>query len=394
MNILAFAATNHKKSMNAQLVHSALGLLEKSHEVTVIDLNDYEMPLYAPHRETENGIPEKAQTFAQQIEAADLIIISFAEYNGSYTPVFKNLLDWASMTKELLWENKKLCLLATSPGRRGAKTVLQQATHYFPFMGANVVGSFSLPSFPKNFKDGAITEPALQAQLGKIMHRLETEPSAVKPSPAVTFIHKMVPVWALIGYALFAFITLNGWLGAPFFAITASNTYWEIAMIAATFTLVIRPLYDFFPQSEVLRALLKWRKGVGLISSGIVVGLWLARNTSWTDLTPLLQYFSTANWTFTLEHVLERMTEITGWTLFLISNKWMVQHGNKLWRQLQKLAYPYAFGAAALLTFVHGKTYGLVCLVIMLVVYQLWFYKRLATPNYNSDSGARKSQAS
>ncbi len=394
MKILAFAATNHKASINAQLVQSALGLLEKPHDVTVIDLNDYEVPLYSPHRETENGMPEMAQTFAQQIEAADLIVIGFAEYNGSYTPVFKNLLDWASTSKELLWEDKKLLLLATSPGRRGAKTVLKQATDYFPFMGATIVGSFSLPSFPKNFKDGAITDSALREQLASIMQQIETEPSVAKPSVAVTFINKMGPVWALIGYALFAFITLNGWLGAPFFDITTSNIYWVTAMWAATFTLVIRPIYDFFPQSEVLRALLKWRKGVGLISSGIVVSLWLARNTSWTDITPLLQYFSASNWTFTLEHVLERLTEITGWTLFLISNKWMVQHCNKLWRQLQKLAYPYAFGAAALLTFVHGKTYGLVCLVIMLVVYQLWFYKRLASPSYNSDSGARKSQAS
>jgi DMSO/TMAO reductase YedYZ heme-binding membrane subunit len=71
-----------------------------------------------------------------------------------------------------------------------------------------------------------------------------------------------------------------------------------------------------------------------------------------------------------------------------------VLHCNKLWRQLQKLAYVYFLSAAFLLTLVHEKTYGLVGLILFFLIYQLWIYKKLLLPEYNTQSEARRSQAS
>ena len=393
MKILAFAATNHKKSINQKLVKCSLKMFQEKHEIKQIDLNNFDMALFAPHKLEKDGLPKEAQEFCKLVDWADLIIISFAEYNGSYTPVFKNLLDWASTTKEKLWAGKEMILLATSPGGRGAKTVLEQASSYFPFMGAIVAGSFSLPKFHENLKRGKIVDTALHTQLENLVLSAESNPIP-EHTKIVKFINKLAPIWTKVGYGLVLLIVLNGWLGAPLFPVTSSNIYWEIAMYAATFTLIIRPIYDFFPGSDVLRALLKWRKGIGLISSGIVISFWLSRNVSLTDITPLLNYFSATKWNFTVENVLERTTEITALTLFLISNKWMVLHFNKLWRQLQKLAYVYFLSAAILLTVVHEKTYGLVCLILFFAIYQAWIYKRLMQPQYNTHSEARRSQAS
>jgi|GEM_PF-89714 len=393
MKILALAATNHKKSINQQLVNYALTLFKEKHEIKKIDLNDYHIPLFSPHALEAKGLPKKAQSFASDIEWADLIIISFAEYNGSYTPVFKNLLDWASTTKEKLFEGKELLLMATSPGGRGAATVLKQASSYFPFMGGVVMGAFSLPRFYDHFKNNKIIDLPYKAQIENLVLRAEGTPIPTH-TKTIKYLDKIAKFWILAGYSLFGFIVLNGWLGAPWFAITSSNMYWEIAMIAATFTLIIRPIYDIFPTSDILRALLRWRKGIGLISSGIVVAFWLSRNTSFTDPSVFLDYFTAAKWNLSVENILERTTEITALTLFLISNKWMVLYANKLWRQLQKLAYVYFLSAAFLLTIVHEKTYGIVCLVLFFVVYQIWIYKRLMSPSYNTHSDARRSQAS
>lgn len=392
MKILALAATNHKSSINRQLLDYALTLFQQKHQVRTLDLNDFDAPIFSPHR-AKKGLPAKAQAFADHIAWADLIIISFAEYNGSYTPVFKNLLDWASTTQEKLFKHKELVLMATSPGGRGAQTVLKQATHYFPFMGGTITGSFSLPKFNQHFNHGTITESALNTQLENLILRAEATPIPIHPK-TVKYLDYVSKFWVLLGYSLIAFITANAWLGAPWFPVTSSNLYWEVAMIAATFTLVIRPIYDLFPQSDILRELLKWRKGIGLISSGIVISFWLGRNVSLVNPSVFWDYFSANKWSLSMENLLERTTEITAWTLFLISNKWMVLHANRLWRRLQKLAYVYFLSAALLLTLIHEKTYGLVCLVLFFAIYQVWIYKKLLQPKYNTHSEARRSQAS
>jgi chromate reductase, NAD(P)H dehydrogenase (quinone) len=41
--------------------------------------------------------------------------------------------------------------MATSPGARGGITVLETAKNRFPFQGAVIKGTFSLPNFHENF---------------------------------------------------------------------------------------------------------------------------------------------------------------------------------------------------------------------------------------------------
>lgn len=52
-----------------------------------------------------------------------------------------------------VWANKSLFILATSPGARGGATVLNQAVTTFPYQGAQVAASFSLPSFYQSFSN-------------------------------------------------------------------------------------------------------------------------------------------------------------------------------------------------------------------------------------------------
>ncbi len=79
------------------------------------------------------------------------MIISFAEYNGSYTAGFKNLFDWASVHTLKMFAEKKLILLSTAPGERGGQTVLNTAIDRFPRHGGEIIGSMILPSYKKNF---------------------------------------------------------------------------------------------------------------------------------------------------------------------------------------------------------------------------------------------------
>lgn len=54
MNVIAFAASSSKKSINKQLVTYAASLLETA-RVEVLDLNDFELPLFSVDKEQELG---------------------------------------------------------------------------------------------------------------------------------------------------------------------------------------------------------------------------------------------------------------------------------------------------------------------------------------------------
>ena len=61
MKILAFAASSSTKSINKALVIYAGQLFGKKYEnveVEVIDINDYEMPLFSTDKEEELGHPK------------------------------------------------------------------------------------------------------------------------------------------------------------------------------------------------------------------------------------------------------------------------------------------------------------------------------------------------
>ena len=151
MKILAIAATNHKDSMNKKLLNYVASLFEDGTDSEVIDLLDYELPLYRQDREEDDGIPQAAQDFYQKIGAADAVIISFAEHNGAFTAVYKNLFDWMSRIDQKFYQDKPVILMAASLGPRGGAGVLAAAEMGAPYFGMDVKAKVSVPTFQDNF---------------------------------------------------------------------------------------------------------------------------------------------------------------------------------------------------------------------------------------------------
>ena len=171
--IIAFGASSSKQSINKQLVTFAANQFQNV-SVEILDLNDYEMPVFSVDKEKENGIHPLAQEFYDKLGSADLIIISFAEHNGNYSTAFKNILDWTSRINAKTFQEKPMLLLATSPGARGGSSVLEIANKRFPFQGGIVKGSFSLPSFFENFDVvNGIIHPEYKNQLLEIVNSIE-----------------------------------------------------------------------------------------------------------------------------------------------------------------------------------------------------------------------------
>jgi chromate reductase len=162
--IIALGGSNSRKSINKQLAKFAAAQL-KNAAVTVVELNAYDLPIYSVDLEEANGMPSELKKLNAVFESADGFVVSLAEHNGSYSAAFKNAFDWLSRIQGKVWREKPVLLLATSPGARGGKSVLEAAASRFPYMGAKITGTFSLPSFYENFIASDITDALLKKQL-------------------------------------------------------------------------------------------------------------------------------------------------------------------------------------------------------------------------------------
>ena len=162
--IIALGGSNSTKSINKTLAIYVANRVEGA-ETTIIDLNDYELPLYSPDLQQSNGFPENAHKINDLLESTDGIVLSLAEYNGAYATAFKNVFDWLSRIDRKLWKQKPMLLMATSPGKRGGIGVLNIAKNAFPYYGANIVADFSLPQFRENFTPQGIKDQELDNEL-------------------------------------------------------------------------------------------------------------------------------------------------------------------------------------------------------------------------------------
>ncbi len=160
-SILAFAGSNSSTSINFKLVKYT-ALLATEHKVQLLNMANLPFPLYSEDYEKENGFSNSLVEIKNDIQNADGLIISVNEHNSNPSAYFKNFLDWLSRLDKNFLEGKKVLLMSTSPGGRGAIGAHEAIKNILPRFGAESVISFSLPSFYKNFdEEKGITEPEL-----------------------------------------------------------------------------------------------------------------------------------------------------------------------------------------------------------------------------------------
>lgn len=175
MKIIAFAGSNSSRSINKKLVTFVASLF-KNAESEILDLNDYELPLFSVDREDVLGKPQLAHDFLDKLGSADLLLVSLPENNGNYSSAFKNMFDWCSRIRKDVFQDKPMLLMATSPGMRGGQSVLEIAQNNLPRYGGNIKAVFSLPLFNENFdiENGVISNKELLEKITEIVNSVES----------------------------------------------------------------------------------------------------------------------------------------------------------------------------------------------------------------------------
>lgn len=147
-SILIFAGSSRINSFNRKLALEAARLVREADcRPTYIELSDLNIPLYNADDEAR-GTPGDVIRLKEMMYAHSGWIIASPEYNGSYTALLKNTVDWASSPakagpecsedKVQNWKSgtkpfagKVVGLLSASPGMMGG---LRSLDHLAPLL--------------------------------------------------------------------------------------------------------------------------------------------------------------------------------------------------------------------------------------------------------------------
>jgi chromate reductase len=136
---------------------------------------DIRFPLFDADLQEAEGIPEAVQRLADQIAAADAVMISTPEYNKNLPGVLKNALDWVSRVKGNPWKDKPVVLMAAADGRAGGERAMHSLILcMMPFRANLVYGPevFVAKCEEAFDENGRLTDAGAEKFLGILMRKL------------------------------------------------------------------------------------------------------------------------------------------------------------------------------------------------------------------------------
>lgn len=172
--LLGLSGSLRKDATNRKLLTEAARLYGAE---TYIE-GDLNLPLYDGDLEDAEGIPAAVQNLADQIAAADAVVISTPEYNKGPSGVLKNALDWVSRTGSNPWAEKPVAVMSAAAGRAGgerAQMVLRGFLVAFQpriLQGPEVHLANSSNEFDEN---GQLTSEIYTKTLQTLMDKLRAE---------------------------------------------------------------------------------------------------------------------------------------------------------------------------------------------------------------------------
>jgi len=135
-----FSGSTRAASMNRKLVTAMAHVFtDAGAKVRVIDLNDYDMPIYNGDYEEAEGVPETAKKLIADLSACDGVFIATPEYNGCMPPLLKNTIDWTTRVELGQFSGPVYGIGSATPGPLSGIMALRQLHFILNRLGAQVV---------------------------------------------------------------------------------------------------------------------------------------------------------------------------------------------------------------------------------------------------------------
>jgi chromate reductase, NAD(P)H dehydrogenase (quinone) len=169
--ILLFSGSVREGSYNQKLIQDAAKIVkQKKMSATIVNLNDYPMPIY----NADFQAPKGAKRFCTLAMKYDAFIISSPEYNHSIPALLKNAIDWASPSA---FKNKPVAIMSASSGKKGGVAALGQLRTILEDAGARVIPlQLSIPLAHDYFLQRNRPEnPELRQAIEQLLSALESQ---------------------------------------------------------------------------------------------------------------------------------------------------------------------------------------------------------------------------
>ena len=122
---LVMSASTRSGSINGALArHLVDAITERGDTAELVDLTEYEMPMYHGDLEAADGVPAAAHDLVDRVRGAERLVIVTPEYNGAFPPLLKNTIDWMTRVDRSFMVHLTVHLAAATPGRSGGARVL------------------------------------------------------------------------------------------------------------------------------------------------------------------------------------------------------------------------------------------------------------------------------
>ena len=145
--IVAITGSIRTDSYNNRLLTAAANRLEAAGAtVDRIEPQALDLPFYNGDLQATEGIPVEVHDLHTRISAGDGVLIASPEYNGAFSPLLKNTIDWVSRVEMTIFRPRLIGLMGASPGGRGAVHGMGMVDQMFTYMRCVVHRPhFSLP---------------------------------------------------------------------------------------------------------------------------------------------------------------------------------------------------------------------------------------------------------
>jgi chromate reductase, NAD(P)H dehydrogenase (quinone) len=177
VKILAVSGSLRAGSHNTQLLAAAAAAAPERIEVELWD-GIRDLPLFDQDLESLDELPASVVRLREEWGAADAILFSTPEYNGSVPGVLKNAVDWASRpVREAALTNKTVAVVGASTGQFGAMWAQADLRKILGVAGARVVGD-ELPVTRAHERfdgEGRLLDAELHERLRLVLETLELE---------------------------------------------------------------------------------------------------------------------------------------------------------------------------------------------------------------------------
>lgn len=168
MNIVVISGSPRAESITQRVALHLRDRLKSttSHHIDYVNVRDWNLPMLEQVFNSVENTPDTYKALSEIMFAADAFILVTPEYNGSYTPALKNLLD--HYPKQL---RKAFGLVTATVGGLGGMRAAQQLLHLVPaFFGIASPFFLLVPQVENKFDStGKLIDGAFEKQVHQFL---------------------------------------------------------------------------------------------------------------------------------------------------------------------------------------------------------------------------------